>query len=77
VDTQVKPLEVRMVPFALIGITIWAVLGLVLLGLHGWVSRHGHSSWLWTCLAGALWGLPGLYVVWRHDRHRAATSSRG
>ena len=60
-----------MVPFALVGIAIWAVLGLVLLVFHHWVTTHGHTNWLWTCLAGVLWGLPGLYVVWRHDRHRA------
>jgi hypothetical protein len=65
---QVKPLEVPMVPFAVAGIAAWAVLGLALLAFHGWVSAHGHTRWLWTCLAGVLWGLPGLYVVARHDR---------
>jgi hypothetical protein len=52
------------------------VLGLVLLVFHDWVTAHGHTRWLWTCLAGVLWGLPGLYVVWRHDHRRAATSSQ-
>ena len=63
-----------MVPFAVVGIAVWTVLGLVLLAFHGWVTTHGHSRWLWTCLAGALWGLPGLYVVYRHDRRRRATT---
>jgi hypothetical protein len=76
VDTQVKPLEVRMVPVALIGIGVWAVLGLLLLIFHDWVTTHGHTRWLWTCLAGVLWGLPGLYVVWRHDRRRASPPSQ-
>ena len=71
---EVRPLEVPMVPFAVIGIAVWAVLGLVLLAFHGWVSAHGHNRWLWTCLAGVLWGLPGLYVMYRHDRRRRATS---
>jgi Protein of unknown function (DUF2530) len=67
---EVKPLEVPVAPFALVGIAVWAVLGLVLLALHGWVSAHGHTRWLWTCLAGVLWGLLGLAVVARHDRRR-------
>jgi hypothetical protein len=71
---QVKPLEARMVPFAVIGIAVWAVLGLVLLAFHDWVSAHGHTRWLWTCLAGVLWGLPGLYVMYRHDRRRRSAS---
>jgi hypothetical protein len=68
--SEVRPLEVPMVPFAVVGIAVWAVLGLVLLAFHGWVSAHGHSRWTWTCLAGVLWGLPGLYVMYRHDRRR-------
>jgi uncharacterized protein DUF2530 len=73
---QVKPLEARMVPFAVVGILVWAALGLVLLGFHGWVSAHGHTRWLWTCLAGVLWGLPGLYVMYRHDRGVARRAQR-
>jgi hypothetical protein len=67
---EVRPLEVPMVPFAVVGIVVWAALGLLLLAFHGWVSAHGHSRWLWTCLAGVLWGLPGLYVMYRHDHRR-------
>ncbi|WP_345637197.1 DUF2530 domain-containing protein [Rugosimonospora acidiphila] len=65
-----------MVPFALIGMGIWAVLALVLLPFRGWLSDHGHTNWLWTCVAGVLFGLPGLYLMVRHDRHRRARRLR-
>jgi hypothetical protein len=67
---KVAPLDPPMVPFALAGMAIWAVLGLVLLAFRGTLSDHGHTNWLWTCLAGVLLGLPGLYLMIRHDRHR-------
>jgi len=59
-----------MVPFAITGIAAWAVLGLALLPFHGWLARHGHTNWLWTCLAGFLLGFAGLAVMIVHDRHR-------
>jgi len=70
-----------MVPFAVAGTVAWAVLGLVLLPLHGWLSRHGHTNWLWTCLAGVLLGLVGTAFMIRHDairaRRRAAAAGAG
>lgn len=65
-----------MVPFAVGGIIVWAVAGLVLLLLRGWLRDHGHTNWLWICLAGFLWGFPGLAVMLRHDRHRRARRER-
>jgi hypothetical protein len=65
-----KPLDPPMVPFAVTGIVLWAVLGLVLLPFHGWLSAHGHLNWLWTCVAGFLLGFVGLAVMIVHDRHR-------
>lgn len=59
-----------MVPFALVGMGVWAVAGVVLLPFHGWLADHGHTGWLWTCLAGVLVGLPGLAVMLRHDANR-------
>jgi hypothetical protein len=67
---KVLPLDPPMTLFAVGGIVIWAVLGLVLLAFRGWLSDHGHTNWLWTCVAGVLLGLPGLYLMIRHDRHR-------
>ena len=61
-----------MVPFAVVGIALWAVLGVALLPFHGWLARHGHTNWLWTCLAGVLLGFVGLAVMVGHDRRRRA-----
>ena len=55
-----------MVPFAVGGIVVWAVVGLVVLAFF----REGHDSWLWTCLAGFVLGFPGLAVMLRHDANR-------
>ena len=59
-----------MVPFAVGGMLAWAVAGLVLLLFRDRLAAHGHSDWLWVCLAGFLFGLPGLAVMLRHDAHR-------
>jgi hypothetical protein len=62
-----------MVPFALIGMGVWAVVGVVML------IADAPDSWLWTCLAGFLLGIPGLLTMLRHDanrrRRRAAAAS--
>lgn len=60
-----------MVPFAVAGLAIWAVAGLVLLiFFRDWLTAHGHGNWLWICLAGFLVGLPGLAVMLRYDANR-------
>jgi Protein of unknown function (DUF2530) len=68
---ELKPLDPPMTPFALIGMGVFAVAGIVLL-----IAGAPHS-WLWTCLAGFLWGIVGLLAMLRHDanrrRRRAAT----
>jgi hypothetical protein len=69
---QLKPLDPPTVPFALGGMAIWAVIGLVLLGFRHTLSAHGHTDWLWICLAGFLAGFPGLATMLVHDRHRRA-----
>jgi hypothetical protein len=61
----VKPLDPPMVPFAVGGIGIWAVLGLAL-----WIA--GRDDWAGICLAGVLWGIVGLLVMLRHDANRRA-----
>lgn len=55
-----------MVPFAVAGIVVWAVVGLVVLAFF----RDGRENWLWTCLAGFVLGFPGLAVMIRHDANR-------
>ncbi|MGN9774609.1 DUF2530 domain-containing protein [Micromonospora sp. H33] len=65
-----EPLDPPMVPFALAGMAAWAVAGLVLLLFRDRLVENGHENWLWTCLAGFLWGFPGLAVMMRHDTNR-------
>ncbi|HEY8453763.1 MAG: DUF2530 domain-containing protein [Micromonosporaceae bacterium] len=60
-----------MVPFAVAGLVIWAVVGLTL------AVAGGPSSWIRTCVAGFLVGLPGLAAMIVHDRRRAARRRRG
>lgn len=60
-----------MVPFAVAGMAIWAVAGLVLLVFfRDWLDTHDRSHWLDICLAGFLLGIPGLAVMMRHDANR-------
>jgi hypothetical protein len=59
-----------MVPFAVAGLVIWAVIGLAMLPFRDRLVAAGHGSWLWTCLAGFLLGIAGLLVMIRHDAHR-------
>jgi Protein of unknown function (DUF2530) len=76
-EQQPRPLDPPMLPFAIGGMLVWAVAGLVLLLAREWLDRHGHTNWLWICLAGFLLGLPGLAVMLRHDanrRHRRSIS---
>jgi hypothetical protein len=67
---QLKPLDPRTVPYAIGGMAIWAIVGLVLLGFRHTLTAHGHQDWLWICLAGFLAGIPGLLTMITHDRHR-------
>lgn len=59
-----------MVPFVIAGMAIWAVVGLTLLPFQDHLEASGRGSWIWICLAGFLWGLPGLATMLRHDAHR-------
>ena len=67
---QLEPPDLPMVPFALSGMAIWAVVGLVMLGFRSTLEAHGHGNWLTICLAGFLVGLPGLAIMVVHDRNR-------
>ena len=60
-----------MVPFAVGGIVVWVLVGLVLLVNRDALVEQGREQWLTICLAGALLGLPGLATMIVHDRNRA------
>ena len=74
---QLQPLDPPTVPYAIAGIVVWAIIGLVLLLFRNTLSAHGHTDWLWICLAGVLLGFPGWIVMIRHDRHRSARRAAG
>lgn len=61
----VRPLDPPMVPFALGGMAAWLVALLVVLPF-----RDTHESWFWICVAGFLWGIPGLLTMIRYDARR-------
>ncbi|GAB3154942.1 hypothetical protein GCM10027290_50260 [Micromonospora sonneratiae] len=67
-----------MVPFAVAGIALWAIVGLVLLVFfRDTLTSQGHENWLYTCLAGFLLGFPGLAVMIKHDANRRRRRAAG
>jgi hypothetical protein len=74
---EMKPLDPPTVPFAVGGIILWAIIGLVLLPFRHSLETHGRSDWLWICLAGFLLGFPGLLTMIRHDRQRRTRHAEG
>jgi hypothetical protein len=61
---RVEPLDPPMVPFAVAGLA-----GFVVAGVIVWLAG-GPDSWLRTCVAGFVVGLPGLITMIIHDRNR-------
>jgi hypothetical protein len=53
-----------MVPFALAGLAAFVIAGVIV------VLADGPDSWLDTCIAGFLVGIPGLITMIVHDRNR-------
>ncbi|MEO6885547.1 MAG: DUF2530 domain-containing protein [Jatrophihabitantaceae bacterium] len=52
----------------LVGTILWFVAALALLPFWGWLGRHDHHLWLWTCLAGGVLGLLGYVLLSKHRR---------
>lgn len=65
-----------MVPFVLAGMAIFAVTGVGLWIARDRLAANGHQGWLWICLAGFLWGFPGLATMIVHDRNRRIRQAR-
>ncbi|MFE7761183.1 DUF2530 domain-containing protein [Streptomyces sp. NPDC057438] len=61
------PLEGPIVPTITGGTILWLVLFVVQLPFYGWYEDHGHTWWIWTCLAGGGLGFIGVYYVRRRD----------
>jgi hypothetical protein len=62
-----EPLEGPVVGTVTGGTIVWFVLFLVQLPFYGWYSDHGHTWWIWTCLAGGGLGLIGIWYVRGRD----------
>ncbi|MFI6206919.1 DUF2530 domain-containing protein [Streptomyces sp. NPDC051041] len=62
-----EPLEGPVVATVTGGTVVWFVLFLAQLPFYGWFDDHGHTWWLWTCLAGGGLGLIGIWYVRRRD----------
>ena len=67
---QLTPPDPPMVPFAIGGMALWAVAGLALLPFQDRLEAAGNGRWVWICLAGVLWGIPGWITMIRHDAGR-------
>ena len=65
---QPPPVQMNTGRIILVGTGIWFVGFLALLPFYGWLGRHDHRIWLWTCLAGWVLGLIGFVLVGRHRR---------
>jgi hypothetical protein len=65
-----KPLDPPMTPFAVGGMVLWGIAALVMLAFRDRLHDAGHGTWLPICVAGVLWGLPGLATMVVHDRNR-------
>lgn len=72
-----EPLEANDVATVTVGTIVWFVLFVVQLPFYGWYSDHGHTWFIWACLAGGCLGLLGLlYVRARRDAIARAAAAR-
>ncbi|MEU3143381.1 MULTISPECIES: DUF2530 domain-containing protein [unclassified Streptomyces] len=62
-----EPLEGPVVATVVGGTLVWFALFLVQLPFYGWFDDHGHTWWLWTCLAGGGLGFIGIWHVRRRE----------
>lgn len=63
---QPPAVQINARRIVMIGTAIYFVAFLVLLPFYGWLGRHDHRVWLWTCLAGAVLGVLGYLIMRRH-----------
>jgi hypothetical protein len=67
-----EPYDPPLLPYALAGMAIWALAGLVLLLAHDWLVDTGREHWLLIVAGGLVWGVPGTLFMLRRDRRRRA-----
>jgi bacteriorhodopsin len=59
-----------MLPIAVGGLIAWGVVGLILLAIRPTLAAHGHTNWLWICLAGFGLSILGVLLMRAHDARR-------
>jgi hypothetical protein len=60
------PVQMNARRIVAVGTAIWFVAFVALLPFYGWLGRHDHRIWLWTCLAGWILGIIGWAIMMRH-----------
>lgn len=65
---QPPPVQMNARRVVAVGTTLWFIAFVALLPFYGWLGRHDHRIWLWTCLAGWVLGIIGLLLIMRHRR---------
>jgi hypothetical protein len=68
-----EPLDVDAVTVVTGGTVLWTLAALGLLPFYGRLAEHGHTWWLWTCVAGAGLGVLG---IWYCRRRRSRLGPR-
>ena len=68
--SRLAALDPPMLPFAIGGTALWALIGLALLPFRHDLATRGHGWWLRICLAGVLWGFVGTAAMIRRDANR-------
>lgn len=63
---QPAPVQMNARRIVAVGTLVWFIAFAVLLPFYGWLGRHDHRIWLWTCLAGGLLGILGWSIMMRH-----------
>jgi uncharacterized protein DUF2530 len=60
------PVPINARRIVAIGTALWFIAFVVLVPFYGWLGRHDHRIWLWTCLAGWILGIIGWSIMRRH-----------
>ena len=64
--TPPTPMRVDARRVVLLGTVSWAIAALVMVPFWGWLGRHDHRIWFWTCVYAAVLGLLGLVLMRKH-----------
>lgn len=63
---QPPAVQINTRRIAAVGTVAFFLAFVAMLPFYGWLGRHDHRTWLWTCLAGGILGLLGHLIVRKH-----------